>query len=35
MIKKIKAKLEYFKQVLPMIWQVIKFRVKVWWHNVF
>ncbi len=34
MIKKIKTKLEYFKYTIPMIWQVIRFRLKVWWHNI-
>jgi len=33
-MKKLKSKLEYLKQVLPMIWQVVKFRIKVWWHKI-
>ena len=35
MVKKLKTKLEYFRYVVPMLWQTVKFRVKVWWHNIF
>ena len=33
-MKKLKTKLEYLKQVLPIIWQTIRFRIKIWWHNI-
>ena len=33
-MKKIKNKIEYLKQVLPMLWQTIKFRVKVSWYKI-
>lgn len=34
MIKKLKNKLESFRYLIPVIWRTIRFRVKVWWHNV-
>jgi hypothetical protein len=33
-MKKLKTKLEYLKQVLPMLWQTIRFRIKVWWYKI-
>jgi hypothetical protein len=35
MIKKLKTKLESFKYLAPILWQTIKFRIKVWWHKNF
>jgi len=34
MIKKIKSKLEYFRYVVPIFWQTIRFRIKIWWHKI-
>ena len=33
-MKKFKTKIEYLEQVLPMVFQTVKFRIKVWWYKV-
>jgi hypothetical protein len=33
-MKKIKNKLEYIKYITPVVWQTIKFRIKIWWHKI-
>lgn len=33
-MKKIKTKLESLKYITLIIWDIIKFRVKVWWHKI-
>jgi hypothetical protein len=34
-MKKLKSKLETLRYITPVIWQMIKFRIKVWWHKNF